>query len=188
MAEAQTLEKSTTSERSNTQGKECVLGKFISEDDGWKIIAAAKTWEGTPYSLVGANSVKGVGGDCSGTTNKSFVEAGFPYPYQSTGNFANYARTSNRFRKIDKSKVPLQAGDVLLWPGHMAIYAPFPEGDPRRDTGVIKRGKRMANDMYTAFNSRTNVPYGRYNIETFRGDAYTVYRYLVVAGPESCPP
>lgn len=189
MAEAAiTLDQSSTSERANTQGKDCVLGKFITEADGWKIIEAAKGWEGTPYSLVGANSVKQVGGDCSGTTNKSFTEAGFPYPYQSTANFAAYARTSNRFRKIDPAKQPLQAGDVLLWPGHMAIYAPFPEGDPRRDTGVVLRGKKMANNMYTAFNSRTNTPYGPYNIATFRGDAYTVYRYLILPGPENCPP
>jgi len=182
------VEKSTTSDRSVTQGKQCVLGKFITEADGWKIVEAAKDWEGTPYSLVGANSVKQVGGDCSGTTNKSFTAAGFPYPYQSTSSFASYAAKSLRFRKIDTAKQPLQAGDVLLWPGHMAIYAPFPEGDPRRDTGVVLRGKKMANNMYTAFNSRTNTPYGPYNIQTFRGDAYIAYRYLIVPGTDSCPP
>jgi hypothetical protein len=181
------LEKSETSERAKVQGKECVLGQFISEEDGWKIVAAAQEWEGTPYRLVGASSVKGVGGDCSGTTNKIFISTGFPYPYQSTANFASYARSSNRFRKIDRSKTPLQAGDVLLWPGHMAIYAPFPEGDRRRDTGVIKQGKKMLNNMYTAFNTRTNTPYGPYNIETFRSDPYTVYRYLIVPGMENCP-
>jgi hypothetical protein len=174
------VEKSTTSEISNNQGKDCTVGKFISEDDGWKIVAAAATWEGTPYSLVGGSSVKGKGGDCSGTTNKSFVEAGFPYPYQSTANFASYAKSSNRFREIDRKKDAMQAGDVLLWPGHMAIYAPFPEGHPKRDTGVIKGGKKKANDMYTAFNSRTDTPYGPYNIETFRGDAYRVYRYYIL--------
>ncbi|WP_338768321.1 hypothetical protein [Massilia sp. METH4] len=187
MAEMVELEQSRTSDKSTTQGKECVLGKFITEAEGWKIVEIARSWEGTPYSLIGAASVKKVGGDCSGSTNKIFIEAGFPYPYQSTANFAAFARKTNRFRKIDKTKTPLQAGDVLLWPGHMAIYAPFPEGDPRRDTGVVKRGARMANNMYTAFNSRRNVPYGPYNIETFRGDAYEVYRYLVVPGMESCP-
>jgi hypothetical protein len=187
MADEVVLDKSSTSETTNAQGKQCVLGEFITEQEGWKIVEAARSWEGTPYSLVGARSVKGVGGDCSGTTNKSYIEAGFPYPYQSTANFANYARTSNRFRKIDRSKTPLQAGDVLLWPGHMAIYAPFPEGDPRRDTGVVKRGKRMENNMYTAFNTRTGAPYAPYNIETFRGDPYVVYRYLKVPGAESCP-
>lgn len=187
MAEAtQVLEKSTTSDKGKTQGKECVLGQFITEVDGWKIIEAARAWEGTPYKLVGGASVKGIGGDCSGTTNKSFVAAGFPYPYQSTANFADYAMKSHRFRKIDPDKQAMQAGDVLLWPGHMAIYAPFPEGDPRRDTCVVKQGKKMANDMYTAFNSHTEKPYGPYNIKTFRGDKYSVYRYLIVPGLESC--
>ena len=186
MADGLTLEKSTTSDKSNTQGKECVLGKFITEEEGWKIVAAAKTWEGTPYKLVGAASVKGKGGDCSGSTNKIFVEAGFPYPYQSTTMFAAYARSTNRFRKIDPATVPLQPGDVLLWEGHMAIYAPFTEDDPRSDTGVVKDGKKMKNDMYTAFNSHANKPYGPYNIKTFRGDKPTVYRYLVVPGLEKC--
>ena len=182
------LDKSMTSDRTKTQGKECVLGKFISEADGWKIVEAARGWDGTPYRLVGDNSVKQVGGDCSGTTNKSYCAAGFPYPYQSTANFTNYVRSSLRFRKIQPSNQALQAGDILLWPGHMAIYAPFPEGDPRRDTGVVLHGKKMENNMYTAFNSHSGVPYGPYNIPTFRRDAYTVYRYLIVAGPEKCPP
>lgn len=187
MAEEVLLEKSSTSEPTNTQGKECVLGRFITEQEGWKIVEAARDWEGTPYSAVGAASVKGVKGDCSGTTNKSYIEAGFPYPYQTTGAFAAYAQKSNQFRKIDPDKTPLQAGDILLWPGHMAIYAPFPEGDPRRDTGVVKRGKKMMNNMYTAFNDRRYAPYAPYNIETFRGDKYVVYRYLIIKGGEGCP-
>lgn len=187
MAEEQVLlGQSATSERAVLQGKECVLGKFLSEEDGWKIVAATSTWEGTPYRSVGAGSVKGVGGDCSGITNKSYIEAGFPYPYHSTGAFANYVRSSNRFRKIDPAKTPMQAGDLLLWPGHMAIYAPFPEGHPKRNTGVVRRGVAQNNDMYTAFNANRSVPYKAYNIATFRPDPYTVYRYLVVIGPEAC--
>ncbi len=127
-----------------------------------------------------------VGGDCSGITNKSYIEAGFPYPYHRTADFAGYVTASNRFRKIDPEKVPLQAGDLLLWPGHMAIYAPFPEGHPKRDTGVMLRGKKQMNDVYTAFNDRTNVPYKAYNIATFRPDKYKVFRYLIVQGPEEC--
>lgn len=177
------LETSETSDRSQTQGKDCTVGAFLTAEEGWKIIKVAESWEGTAYSMVGANSVKGDKGDCSGTTNKIFIEAGFPYPYQTTSNFAAYAAKSNRFRKIDISKQEMQAGDVLLWPGHMAIYAPFPDGHPKRDTGVMKAGKKQLNNMYTAFNSRTNVPYGPYNITAFRGDAYCVYRYLKLPCP-----
>jgi len=180
------LEKSSTSDKAILQGKECVLGKFLSEADGWKIVETTATWEGTAYQSVGGRSVKGVGGDCSGITNKSYIEAGFPYPYQRTADFAAYVTASNRFRKIDPEKVPMQAGDLLLWPGHMAIYAPFPEGHPKRDTGVMHHGKKQINDVYTAFNDRTNVPYKAYNIATFRPDKYKVYRYLIVQGPETC--
>jgi hypothetical protein len=186
MADAVAVDKSVTSEKANVQGKECTLGQFISESDGWKIVEVAATWEGTPYSLVGGNSVKGRGGDCSGTTNKSFVEAGFPYPYQSTANFASYANASHRFREINVKKEPMQAGDLLLWPGHMAIYAPFPAGHPKYDTGVMKHGQKKFNNMYTAFNATRGVPYGPYNIETFRGDAYRVFRYLLLPNATDC--
>jgi hypothetical protein len=177
---------SETSPKANQQGKDCTIGTFITEADGWKIIAAAASWEGTPYRSAGAGSVKGVGGDCSGTTNKSYVAAGFPYPYKMTSTFAAYANESHQFRQISPDKTPLQAGDLLLWPGHMAIYAPFPEGDPRRDTGVMHHGQKRFNDMYTAHNEHTNAPYGPYNIETFRGDPYKVYRYLVLPSANDC--
>jgi hypothetical protein len=181
------IEKSSTSDIVNAKGKDCILGRFITEAEGWKIVEAAKAWEGTPYRLVGANSVRHVGGDCSGTTNKIFAAAGFSYRYQSTANFAAYVEKSLRFRKINPASQALQAGDILLWPGHMAIYAPFPESDFRRDTGVVLRGERMVNNMYTAFNTHSNKGYGPYNIPTFRRDAYKVYRYLVIHGLEGCP-
>ena len=46
---------------------------------GQGITAEAASWNGTPYSLLGMNSAKGTGGDCSGTTFKIFKAAGFPY-------------------------------------------------------------------------------------------------------------
>jgi len=186
MTEAILIDKSETSDTANTLGKDCVVGRFVTEDEGWKIVAIAATWEGTAYSLIGGASSKGVAGDCSGTTNKIYIEAGFPYPYQSTASFVAFANKTSRFRKIDLSKNKPQAGDILLWSGHMAIYAPFPEGHAKRDTGVIKKGQKKFNDMYTAFNERRGTPYGPYNIETFRGDAYTVYRYLVPPKPGEC--
>lgn len=51
---------------------------------------------------------------------------------------------------------------------------------------MIRRGVPQNNDMYTAFNANRSVPYKPYNIATFRPDPYTVYRYLVVIGPEAC--
>lgn len=181
------IDKSKTSESTNTQGKECVVGRFITEEEGWKIVDVAATWEGTAYKLLGSLSVKGVQGDCSGTTNKIYTEAGFPYPYQSTKTFAAYVQKSHRFRKINTASQKLQAGDILFWDQtHMAIYAPFPEGHSKRDTGVIKRGEKKFNNMYTAFNDRTNKPYGPFNIETFRGDVCEVFRYLKISNSPEC--
>jgi hypothetical protein len=177
---------SLTSAPSNTQGKSCSVGKFITESEGWKVVEEAATWEGTPYVAVGANSVKGVRGDCSGTTYKIFTAAGFPYPYKQTGNFENYARTSNRFREIDPQKVPMQAGDVLLWLKHMAIYAPFNKDHPKYNTGVILHGKSQPNNFYTAFNANSVRPYGPFNIGTFRADSYKVFRYLILPEPADC--
>lgn len=186
MATEVELEKSQTTPVDQVQGKECIVGRFISAKEGQEILLVADTWVGTPYASVGSQSEKGKQGDCSGTTNKVYIEAGFPYPYQRTADFVEFAHTTNRFREIDLSEQPMQEGDVLWWPGHVAIYAPFPEGHPRRDTGVSKGGKAKFNNMYTAFNNRTGVPYGPYNIETFRPDKFKVFRYFVKPGEHKC--
>jgi cell wall-associated NlpC family hydrolase len=177
---------SQTSPRDITTGTTCTVGRLMSEQEGWQVVNAAEGWEGTPYRAVGANSVKRLQGDCSGTTNKIFIEAGFPYPYKRTANFIDYVENSHRFREIHQDREPLQAGDVLFWSGHMAIYAPFPEGHPKRNTGVMHRGKAVPNNFYTAFNERTGAPYAPYNIATFRGDAYRVFRYFLLPGEDKC--
>jgi hypothetical protein len=181
MGDPITVGASATSETGITTGKECTVGRFITEEEGWQIVNAAATWEGTPYGMVGAASKKSVIGDCSGTTNKIYTEAGFPYPYQSTSSFAAYARATNQFRRIDPAKQALQAGDILLWSGHMAIYAPFTPDNPRYDGGLYKHGQRKYNNMYTAFNTRTQQPYGPYNVEVFRNDPYAVFRYYMLS-------
>jgi hypothetical protein len=87
----------------------------ISPEEGQQIVAEAATWKDTPYDARGANSIKGVLGDCSGSTFQIYKAAGFPYPYQMSGAFLTYARHSGLFRSLspgDPCKVIhwLQAG------------------------------------------------------------------------------
>ncbi len=185
MAEA-IIASSRTTPAENATGTVCNVGRFITLEEGLQIVDIAATWEGTPYASIGGASVKGKGADCSGSTNKIYIEAGFPYPYKRTGDFAGYVATSGRFREISADVSSMQAGDVLLWPGHMAIYAPFPEGHPKRNTGVVRAGRPAVNDFYTAFNDRTGKPYAPYNIATFRPDRYRVFRYLLLPGEPKC--
>ncbi|BDC52068.1 hypothetical protein F183_A43830 [Bryobacterales bacterium F-183] len=153
----------------------------ISLEQGKLIVAEAKTWKGTPYMLVGGNSEKGVKGDCSGTTFKIYQAAGFPYEYQMTVNFPDYAVKSGKFRKMEPAD-PKQEGDVLWWPGHMAIYTSFADDSANATTPrVNKSGQpyKQMNDMWTASNPNGGPPYGPGKIEYFRKDKPTLYRYQV---------
>ena len=76
------LASSKTSPIDNVLGKICTVGRLITEEEGQRIVSIAKTWAGTPYALTGANSIKGKKGDCSGSSNQIYVEAGFPYPVE----------------------------------------------------------------------------------------------------------
>ena len=120
------------------------------------------------------------------TTFKIYLEAGFAYPYKQTSNFAAYVEQSGRFREVAAEPDRLQAGDILLWPGHMAVYAPFPVNHPKRHTGVYRSGTEVENNLYTAFNGVSGKPYGPYEIKTFRRDAYRAYRYLLLKGEPKC--
>ena len=190
---AQNIAVSTTSERNNTQGKVCTVGRFITAAEGGKIIDEAATWVGTPYSAVGARSNKGVNGnaDCSGSTNKIYVSAGFPYPYMQSTNMAEYITRSSRFRKIDPTQgQPLQAADIILWPaGHIAIYMPFTSDHPQYKTRRInRRGSEYetTNNMWTAFYPGGEA-YGVHDYTKFRkNEEYFFYRYYILPGEAGC--
>jgi cell wall-associated NlpC family hydrolase len=178
------LASSETSELSKTQGKECKVGRLITEAEGWKIVKAAEGWEGTPYSMVGANSVKGVGGDCSGSTNKIFVEAGFPCKYQTSRSITDYILATHRFRQVAGTEQdPLQAGDMIVWPGgHIAVHVPFAAGDPHEKN---KYGQK--NDMWSAYYPG-GPTYGAARTQGFRkNEKYYFYRYFILPGEPGCP-
>lgn len=76
-----------------------------------KLAAAIESWQGTPY-LWGGESRKGV--DCSGFVMLAFRDAGVDLPHGSD-NLRGYELGQ---RVMDE----LRYGDVLVYPGHTAIY------------------------------------------------------------------
>jgi RHS repeat-associated protein len=131
---------------------------FITPEEGQLIANEASTWAGTPYApdkaddpYKGNGAKKMVAADCSGSTWAIFQAAGFPYKYRKSSDFRN-----GGCFKPSPGNVP-QVGDVGVFPGHLAIYAPNIDGK----------------DIWTAF--RTGKSYGRGESKYF-GEV-TWYRY-----------
>lgn len=154
----------------------------ITANEALPLIKEAATWKGTSYSLRGASSVKGVAGDCSGTTFLIYRAAGFPYDYQPSGTFPTYARHSGIFRLL-ASDEPVQVGDVLSWPNHMAIYAGSAlQKEDATTARVNASGKSWTqhNDIFTA--TRPNGPaYMPASLRYWRPDPPKIYRYQTTA-------
>lgn len=112
-------------------GRFCSPGAVggVSAQDGGKIVDKAPKWANTPYAplgtpLAGLNAVPGKdgGADCSGSVHAIYVDAGYSYTYTNSGNFAaSAANGSIPFKEVSESE--RQPGDVVLYPGHMSIYA-----------------------------------------------------------------
>jgi hypothetical protein len=150
----------------------------ITADEGKKIVAEAATWKGTPYSLIGAGSTKGAGGDCSGSTCKIYTVAGFPYDYQQSSAFPAYAIKSGHFRQLAATDTK-QEGDILSWPDHMAIYSSFADDRANGTTARTNKAGKLwtqVNDMWTASHSGGPV-YAPNNMHFFKPGPPTVFRY-----------
>lgn len=147
-------------------------------DGGNRIVTEAAAWKGTPYQLNGAGAIKGVGGDCSGTTQRIYQGAHCPYAYQTANHFAVYALNSGLFRELGAGDQK-QDGDILLWPNHMAIYSSFASDLKNATTErTTAQGKKwiQKNDMWTA--SHPNGPaYAPAEMRYWRPDAPRVFRY-----------
>ncbi len=83
-----------------------------SSSSGSAIVDKARSALGVSYSWGGSSPSTGL--DCSGLVNYAYQAAGIELPRSSSG-IANGGRT------ISQSQA--RAGDIVAWPGHVAIYA-----------------------------------------------------------------
>jgi hypothetical protein len=112
-------------------GEFCSAGAAggISAQESAKIVEHAKDWAGTPYAprgteRAGDKAVKGENGsaDCSGSVHAIYGEAGYNYTYAFSGSFAADAKNGSiPFKEVTANE--RQAGDVVLYDGHMSVYA-----------------------------------------------------------------
>jgi RHS repeat-associated protein len=105
-------------------------GIDLTPAQGAAIVQDAAGWIGTDYAPLsdtkynGPRAAKGVAADCSGSAHAIYAESGYPYTYQAAnGSFSGPAAASNGFpfRPLGPNEAP-QAGDIVLYPGHMSIY------------------------------------------------------------------
>lgn len=159
--------------------------KDIPLEEARLIVAEAATWKGTPYALVGDGSVKGVGGDCSGTTQKIYNAAKCPYRYQTSHDFPAYARKSGVFRELRAGEAK-QDGDILSWASHMAIYCSFavdPDNATTERTNAQSDTWTQNNDMWTASHPPRNPddeppPYAPAEMRWWKLGTPRIFRYL----------
>lgn len=130
----------------------------------------------------GAASVKGVSGDCSGTTFLIFRTVGYPYEYQQSATFHAYAQRSGLFRQLAANEAP-QAGDILSWPNHMAIYAGAALSKENATTARVNSSGRawvQQNDILTATHP-SGAAYMPASLRYWRSDPPKIYRYQTTA-------
>jgi cell wall-associated NlpC family hydrolase len=135
----------------------------ILAEVGLEIGDEAATWERTPYAFVGAKSVKGVGGDCSGSTWLIYKAVGLNYEYVDANRFRLNADSGiGPFRRVYFPR----PGDVVAFAGHV---------------GVVKGMGPHGLEMWTAFRiyeDGKNVPYGSNVIKWWGKPVLGYYRYV----------
>jgi RHS repeat-associated protein len=148
----------------------CSCAEFISEAEGIKIAQQAKTWEGTPYKSPG--HAKGVGADCTGSTWQIYNNTG--NNYVSEKDLMTASDFGERSTNCKMQVVPTpQAGDVVKFSSHLAIY------DPTIGTTSPLKGKRVKDVLWTTHGRPSDKVPGKYGtgpIEYFDGSP-TYYRF-----------
>jgi hypothetical protein len=94
-------------------------GRYVNAQEGGAIADQASTFQGTKY-LYGGNNRDGA--DCTGATICVMNEQGFPMRRISSSELPTYAaKEGTPIQILDKGD-PHQRGDIIGWPGHVAIY------------------------------------------------------------------
>src|SRR5713226_6549848 len=93
--------------------------------------------------------------DCSHLVHKTYLNAGFEYPYASS--FELYAGNEN-FRRVRHP----QPGDLVVWPGHVGIVL-----DPREHSfySLVSTGLETQDYLGTYWKSRGRPRFYRYRVE-----------------------
>ncbi len=112
-----------------------------SSSTGQAIVDAARTQMGAAYSWGSSNP--GVSFDCSGLTQYAYKQVGIDLP-----------RTSGQ--QVDAgtqiSKSEAQPGDLVVWPGHMGIYAGGDKVvDAGRSPGAVTERTIWGNPTFVSF-------------------------------------
>lgn len=116
-------------------------GASTSSSSGEAIVDAARTQIGASYSWGSSNP--GVSFDCSGLTQYAYKQVGIDLP-----------RTSGQ--QVDAgtqiSKSEAQPGDLVVWPGHMGIYAGGDKVvDAGRSPGAVTERTIWGNPTFVSF-------------------------------------
>jgi len=148
---------------------------------GQAIVKEAATYDGTPYDRSKQPPVKGVGGDCSGTTEqilKDAVDPNFHRGNTPNGSGAEAVANSPNLVKVPGGLAEAKPGDILYWeknkngPFHNAIFV----GDGSYN------GKSVSDLIWTARSG--TKPYSEMPASTFRKNdpPFLVLRDKNVAG------
>jgi hypothetical protein len=144
-------------------------GRDISTSEGRSVAENAAEWKSTPYAEIdtpnsGANAICRVGADCSGSTNKIFEESGLNYEYKTSANFATAAAKEGFPFRVLESGEAHQPGDVVLFNGHMAIYAGQDNGVDRMWSASSGKGQYIQMDVKNFGKPALN--WFRYRVQT----------------------
>ncbi|MEO2096904.1 MAG: NlpC/P60 family protein [Brachybacterium sp.] len=116
-------------------------GASTSSSSGEAIVDAARTQIGASYSWGSSNP--GVSFDCSGLTQYAYKQVGIDLPRTSGQQVAAGSQVS---------KSEAQPGDLVVWPGHMGIYAGGNKVvDAGRSPGAVTERTIWGNPTFVSF-------------------------------------